>query len=149
MGGRAEDAAAAPVLQLQGHTEAVLSLSLSPAGTHLLSFAQDNTVRAWDVRPFVAPGQQRCSRTFLGAVNNFESNIIRCDWSGDGELVACGSADRTALVWNYDSGELIARLGGHGSAVTQVAFRRGGEESGPVTLATAGTDKKIFWGPIL
>jgi Prp8 binding protein len=141
--------AAAPLLVLQGHSEAVLSLSLSPAGTHLLSFALDNTVRAWDVRSFVAPGTARCSRTFVGSVNNFESNLIRCDWSADGELVACGSADRTALVWDYETAAVQARLGGHGAPVTQVAFRKGGAaEEGEVSLATAGTDKKIFWGPI-
>jgi WD40 repeat protein len=48
---------------LPGHTDTVTYLSLSPDGSHLLSNARDNTVRAWDVRPFVT--DDRCSRVGL------------------------------------------------------------------------------------
>ena len=42
------------VYTLSGHTDTVTYLALSPDGTHLLSNSMDSTLRAWDVRPFVA-----------------------------------------------------------------------------------------------
>ena len=38
---------------LVGHMDTLTGLSLSPCGRSLLSNAMDNTVRVWDVRPFV------------------------------------------------------------------------------------------------
>ncbi len=39
---------------LLGHTDTVTGLALSNRGDYLLSNAMDNTVRLWDIRPFVA-----------------------------------------------------------------------------------------------
>jgi Prp8 binding protein len=131
-------AGAAPALELAGHGDTVLSLALARAGTHVLSFSLDNSLRAWDVRPF-APGG-RAARAFAGAVNSFEANRVGCAWSADGDLVAAGGADRLARVWDADSGALLAALPGHAAAVTAVAFHPDGR------LATGGTDKKVFFG---
>jgi len=45
-----------PDLTLQGHTDTITGLSLSPDGNHLLSNAMDSQLRVWDVRPFSAGG---------------------------------------------------------------------------------------------
>jgi hypothetical protein len=58
----------APLLRLEGHRDAVTGLSLSPDGNTLLSFAMDNTLRAWDVRPFfTAPVAAAASAAASGA----------------------------------------------------------------------------------
>ena len=41
--------------KMTGHRETVTGLSLSPDGSFLLSNSMDNTVRMWDVKPFVSP----------------------------------------------------------------------------------------------
>lgn len=51
---------------LEGHTDTITGLSISPDGSYLLSNAMDNTLRCWDIRPFVA-GDSRCVKTFHGA----------------------------------------------------------------------------------
>eukprot|EP00659_Diplonema_papillatum_P008290 gene8290-12792_t len=52
---------------LRGHTDVVTGLRISPDGTHLLSNAADNTLRQWDIRPFVAGGDNaRCTRVLYG-----------------------------------------------------------------------------------
>lgn len=57
---------------------------------------------------------ERCVKLFAGASNNFEQQLIRCAWSpGAGDRVLCGSADRMAYVWEYDSGKLLYALPGH------------------------------------
>jgi len=45
-----------PDLVLEGHTDTITGLSLSPDGNHLLSNAMDSQLRCWDVRPFAAGG---------------------------------------------------------------------------------------------
>ena len=90
-----------------GHTDTVASLSLSPAGTHLLSSALDDTVRVWDVRPFApppAPGVKthpRLVRTLTGMPSGFEHLLLKAAWSPDGEWAGCGGADHTANLWKY------------------------------------------------
>lgn len=133
----------AATMRLEGHREAVTGLSLSPDGFTLLSFAMDNALRAWDVRPFFAGSaatsssaaaggasggagadgmkvhlgagvSERCVKLFAGASNNFEQQLIRCSWApGAGDRVLCGSADRMAYVWEFDSGKLLYALPGH------------------------------------
>jgi len=49
---------AAPSLVMNGHSDTITCLSLSPDGSYALSNSMDNTLRIWDVRPY-APGE-RC-----------------------------------------------------------------------------------------
>ena len=38
---------------LLGHTDTITGIQLSKSGNYLVSNAMDNTVKVWDVRPFV------------------------------------------------------------------------------------------------
>lgn len=49
---------------------------------HLLHFVLR---RVWDMRPY-APAN-RCTKVFAGHVHTFEKNLLRCDWSPDGQKV--------------------------------------------------------------
>jgi Prp8 binding protein len=49
---------------LSGHNGTVTGLSLSPDGNHLLSNSADNTVKMWDIRPYVS--DNRCVGNFDG-----------------------------------------------------------------------------------
>ena len=80
---------------MRGHDDTVTGLRLSPDGSMLLSNGMDNTVRMWDVKPF-APAE-RCLNVFEGAPQGNEQNLIKCAWSPDGQRVAAGSGDRTAV----------------------------------------------------
>ena len=51
-------------LVMRGHGDTVTGLCVSPDGTHLLSNAMDNTLRAWDMRPY-APAN-RCVKVYTG-----------------------------------------------------------------------------------
>lgn len=50
----------AVVLTLEGHSDIVTGMSVSPDGSHLLTNSMDNTLRVWDVRPY-AP-ENRCTK---------------------------------------------------------------------------------------
>ena len=90
---------------LFGHTDTVTGVALSNNGNYILSNAMDNTVRMWDIRPFVSAGNNnRMVRVFTGCSHNFEKNLLRCGWSGDDKLITAGSADRTVNIWVAETG---------------------------------------------
>ena len=51
---------------LYGHMDTVTGLSVSPCGKYLVSNAMDNTVRVWDIRPYVQDESARCLHTLFG-----------------------------------------------------------------------------------
>jgi hypothetical protein len=64
---------------------------------------------------------------------------LRCAvFSRDGSLVAAGSNDSTAKVWNARTGEKIHTLRGHSFTVIHVAFHPDGKQ-----LATASGDQTV------
>ncbi len=147
-----------PALRLAGHRETVTGLALNGGGSLLLSQSMDGTVRAWDVRPCptaappsaardAAAGADvdaRCTRAFAGAKNSHEMLALRCGWAAGGERVCAGSTDRAAYVWDYESGELLYALPGHGGAVTAAA----GSPRDALVVATCATDKSVYVGEL-
>ena len=59
-------------------------------------------------------------------------------FSLDGKTVASGGTDDIIIVWNVESGKVIATLKGHTSYVWCVAFSPDGK-----SLASGGADKTI------
>ncbi len=59
-------------------------------------------------------------------------------FSPDGALLAAASDDRTASVYDLESGEVVGNIGGHNGFVQCVAFSPDG-----TMLATAGADKVV------
>ena len=84
-------------MTLAGHGDSITGMRLSPDGTHLLTNSMDNTLRAWDMRPY-APAN-RCTKVFAGHVHTFEKNLLRCDWSPDGQKVRGRDGMGLRLRW--------------------------------------------------
>ena len=120
---------------LLGHTDTVTGVSVS--GNRLASNAMDNTVRVWDVSPFVAG--ERLLNTLQGVHHSFEKNLLRVAWHANGTTLAAGSADRYVNVWDVEK-ETAQRLGGHSGTVNDVAFSARG------LLASGSSDRTIFLG---
>nr|CDS29015.1 U5 small nuclear ribonucleoprotein 40 kDa [Hymenolepis microstoma] len=128
-------------MRLNGHTDTVTGLALSPDGNFLLSNSMDNTLRIWDVRPYAPP--ERCTKILYGHMHTYEKNLLRCAWSTDGQYVTCGSGDRYVHVWDVKTRNLIYKLPGHSASVNETAFH----PLEPI-LVSAGSDKKIFLGEL-
>jgi Prp8 binding protein len=53
---------------LLGHLDTVTGISVSPDGNYLVSNSMDNTVKIWDIRPFVQGNDDslRCIHSLYG-----------------------------------------------------------------------------------
>ncbi|KAI9484764.1 small nuclear ribonucleoprotein 40kDa [Zychaea mexicana] len=126
---------------LNGHMDTISGMALSPDGSSLLSNSMDNTVRIWDVKPF-APAD-RCTQVLQGAPHGYEKNLITPCWSTDGTQVACGSADRTVVIWEANSGKILYKLPGHKGCVNDVDWH----PKEPIVMS-ASTDKTMLLGEV-
>ena len=106
---------------LLGHTDTISALALSPDGSYLLTNAMDQTIRCWDVRPFVQGN--RCAKIFQGASHNFEKNLLKVAWSADGSMISCGSSDKYTYIWDTTSRKILHKLGGHQGTVIPTSLR--------------------------
>lgn len=130
------------VMTMEGHSDTITGMEISPTGTHILTNSMDNTMRSWDIRPF-AP-ENRCVRVFTGHQHGFEKNLLHCSWSADGKHVSGGSSDRMVHIWNVASGEVAYSLPGHDGTVNDVAFHP--EE--PIVVS-ASSDKTLYLGELV
>ncbi|KAL7751614.1 hypothetical protein RI367_003079 [Sorochytrium milnesiophthora] len=126
---------------LSGHTDTITGIKLNPDGTHLLSNGMDNTVRIWDVKPFAAAS--RLVKTLDGAPHDFSKNLVRPCWSRTGRYVACGAGDRTVVVWDTVSKNILYKLPGHRGTINDVDWHPTDN-----ILVSCSTDKTMFLGEV-
>ena len=128
-----------PTAVLKGHRNTVMGLSWTPDGKRLASGATDNTIRIWnlqdtDEKPAILKSPYRI--------------VSHVEFINDGaQILSAGGGDE-ALVWDAESGEIVATMPGHGksarhmqlsgdgkSLVTQdfegVSFASGKPKTGP------------------
>jgi WD40 repeat protein len=109
---------------LEGHTNFVWDVAITPDGRRVLSASNDTTVRMWDI----ATGNH------LATFGGHQAFVCSLAISNDGSLVATGAADGAIRVWNLGSAALIC-AGHHGALDAKVAW-------GPDTnrLVSGGAD---------
>lgn len=110
---------------MQGHTDTITSLEVSPDSQFLLSYSHDSSVKMWDIRPF-SPGDRRL-KSFTGAPLGLEKNIIKASWSSKGDRIAAGSGDGTAVIWDVQTTKILYKLPGHRGTVNDVRFASGNQ----------------------
>lgn len=115
------------VKSLEGHQDAVRSLSWSPNGRYLASGSYDRTIRLWDI----ATSQVR-------VLEGHRDLVSSVDWTPNGEYLASGSFDLTVKLWNVKTREATHTFYGHADNVVQVALSPDGQK-----LASCGDDETV------
>ena len=118
------------ILDLEGHTEWVLSVAFSPDGARVVSSAGRLTTSGEAIAALVwdASSGQR-----LLALKGHEKMVWSARFSPDGRWIVTGSNDGTARIWDAASGQersafrSAAITGADPGAVTAVAFSPDGQ----------------------
>ncbi|MBI2480522.1 MAG: protein kinase [Planctomycetia bacterium] len=118
-----------PLHTLQGHADAVTSISYSRDGKRLLTTSFDNTARIWNVDT----GEQ------LQVLEGHSWWVWDAAFSPDESKVVTVSQDGTGIVWTLADGTKSPAFAGHQGPVYSVAFSPDGEH-----IASGGYDKRVL-----
>lgn len=113
---------------LEGHTELVQALAITPDGTILASGSEDNSIKLWDL----ATGREL--RTLTGHGRRVRALAI----TPDGKTLASGGGDAAIKLWDLGSGQEKRSLTGHQDWVRALAITPDGK-----TLISGSGDQKI------
>ncbi|KAG8731247.1 hypothetical protein FRC10_001943, partial [Ceratobasidium sp. 414] len=99
---------------LNGHTDRVFSVAISPNDDCIASGSLDSTIYIWDAHT---------ADIIAGPLEGHTNMVCSVAFSPDGARIASGSSDRTIRIWNTQTGQLlVGPLDGHTDAVNSVAF---------------------------
>jgi WD40 repeat protein len=113
------------LLELKGHSGAVISAKFSPDGSRIVTVGMDNTAKVWDSR---TGGE-------LLTLKGHTHYVTSASFSPDGSRVVTASADQTAGVWDVQTGAEIHTLTGHTGFVSSASFSPDGSR-----VVTAGLE---------
>lgn len=122
---------------MTAHTAAVNSVAFSPDGETLVS-SSGRSLLLWDVSAApdgrASPGSLR-----IATLRGHDDVVNDAAFSPDGQILASASNDRTVILWDVASGQVLAPpLTAHANWVRSVAFAPDGQ-----TLASADEDGMI------
>ena len=91
-------------IKLSGHEWNISCLEFSQNGLFLASGSWDKTLNIWDLRTLDSP------KILDGDGKGHKAPVTCLSWLPHIEFLLCsGSADRSLLIWNTDTGDIMAR----------------------------------------
>ncbi|KAK3020309.1 hypothetical protein RJ639_046521 [Escallonia herrerae] len=97
---------------IEGDSETVTALTLSPKDNFLFSSSQSRQIRVWDLSTL------KCLRSWKG----HEGPVMGMACDASGGLLATAGADGKVLVWDVDGGFCTHYFKGHKGVVTSIMF---------------------------
>ena len=104
---------------LEGHSNSVNALALTPDGKTVISGSSDNTIKIWDLG--MGTGTEKF--TFKGHSNSVNALAL----TPDGKNVISGSSDNTIKIWDLETGTEKFTLKGHSNWVNGISLTPDGK----------------------
>jgi Prp8 binding protein len=134
------------VYSMKGHTDTLPYLTVRAKGTHLLSNSMDQSLRNWDMRPFLQGTRHK--KTFTGGTHNTEKALLKCAWSGNCQMVSAGSAHGLVHIWDELTTEELYLLPGHSGTVISTVLHNFFHPMLSQQIASGCSDKAICVGEL-
>jgi len=106
-------------LTLEGHSDFVNAVAITPDGRAAVSASWDNILKVWDLNSGALRHSLKGHSDFVNAVAI----------TPDGQSAVSASSDNTLKVWDLNSGALRHSLEGHSSSVTAVVITPNGQSA--------------------
>ena len=104
---------------LEGHSDSVTGVAITPDGRRAVSASYDNTLRVWDLES----GQS------LRTLEGHSGSVTGVAITPDGRRAVSASHDNALRVWDLESGQSLRTLEGHTSSVSGVAITPDGRRA--------------------
>ncbi len=126
---------------ITGYSDVVSSVTYSPGGRTLASL--DNFVRIWDL------DTQKLVKTLSPKTLSVKGSIRAIAYSPNGEILACGTMDKTIVLWDVHKWKKRGVLKGHTDGVSSITFSPDGQTlasgcwNGTIRLWNAHTGENL------
>ncbi len=110
---------------LEGHTDDVHGVVMTPDSQRVISYSKDKTVRVWEQGGRL---WERGGGYCLAKLEGHTDDVLGVTVTPDGRRVVSCSKDNTVRVWELDTGRCLATLEGHTDNVLGVAVTPDGRQ---------------------
>jgi WD40 repeat protein len=100
---RVRHAASRDGAALDGHTDGVITCTVTPDGRRVISASNDGTLKVWDLE----------ARRVIATLDGHTDGVLACAITPDGRHAISTSADRTLKVWDLDARRVVTTFNGH------------------------------------
>lgn len=137
-------------LTLEGHTDKIHAIAVSPDGKHFGTGSKDGTVRLWntngDTIYFAAGGigqDEHITRDTISVGRIV--NVVA--FNNDGTMLAAGDEFGTVTLWSVDTGQLLDSndVLHRGRDVRALNFRPNGVDEREILVSGSEDDTIVFW----
>ncbi len=104
---------------LEGHSDWVNSVTITPDGKRAISASDDKTLNIWDIQ----------SGALLHTLEGHSDWVNAVSVTPDGKRAISASEDKTLNIWDIQSGDLLHILEGHSLGVNAVAITTDGKRA--------------------
>jgi len=119
-----------PMMDLDGEASAILNIDFGPNGITFATVKHQPTT--------VTIREARTNKALL-TLKGHAGSVYSLVYSPDRKRILTASADKTAIVWDAATGDILHSLNGHGEFdVTDAVFSSDGKK-----IATAGNDRTV------